>query len=143
MSLGIKLDENLGNAHVHLLTRNGYAADRAHDEGLSGASDSLIWERVCAEQRFFITLDLDFSDVRRYVPGTHPGILLLRARSKSRQAVLDVLTRVIADPGLESLRGCLAVADDSSTRVRRPSAREAYVTDSSDPARRADSRPGD
>lgn len=120
MSLRVKLDENLGRAHVALLSKNGHQADRVHDQGLSGASDAQVWERVCAEKRFFITLDLDFSDVRRYVPGAHPGILLLRPSSRGRRAVLDVLARVIAHPGLESLQGCLAIADESATRVRRP-----------------------
>ncbi|MHC5938703.1 DUF5615 family PIN-like protein, partial [Nostoc sp.] len=35
----------------------GYNADRVTDEGLSGADDETVWELVCAEERFFITLD--------------------------------------------------------------------------------------
>lgn len=66
-----------------------------------------------------MTLDLDFSDVRRFPPGTHPGILLLRPRSRSRQAVLEVLTRVIKEQPLETLQGCLVVADEILTRIRR------------------------
>jgi hypothetical protein len=53
-----------------------------------------IWDHVCAEGRLFVTLDLDFSDVRRYKPGTHPGILLIRARSRSATAVSEVLARI-------------------------------------------------
>jgi predicted nuclease of predicted toxin-antitoxin system len=121
MSVPVKLDENLGRAHVQLLQDAGYRADRVHDEGLSGAADAAVWERVCAEGRFFITLDTDFSDVRRYQPGTHPGILLIRARNRSRSAVAKVLARVIAEQSLENLRGCLAVADESFTRIRRAS----------------------
>jgi Domain of unknown function (DUF5615) len=69
----------------------------------------------------FVTLDLDFSNLRRYQPGTHPGILLIRARSRSASAVTEVLARVIAEKSLEDLRGCLAVASLSFTRIRRPS----------------------
>jgi predicted nuclease of predicted toxin-antitoxin system len=87
----LKLDENLGRSHVELLRNAGHEADRVHDEGLSGEADSTVWERVCAEGRFFITLDLDFADIRRYQPRSHHGILLLRARSRSRPAVLQVL----------------------------------------------------
>ncbi len=36
--LPVKLDENLGRTHVEHLRQAGYAADRVHDEGLSGAS---------------------------------------------------------------------------------------------------------
>lgn len=117
----VKLDENLGRTHVAFLLDRGYEADRVHDQGLSGASDQAVWARVVAESRFLITLDLDFSDVRRYTPGRHPGILLIRPRNKSRSGVLEVLRRVLEEHPLEALRGCLAVADEETTRIRRPS----------------------
>ena len=55
MSFAVKLDENLGRSHVALLQRAGYKADRVYDEAMSGAEDSVVWERVCAEGRFLIT----------------------------------------------------------------------------------------
>ncbi len=116
----VKLDENLGRRHVEFLRQAGYNADRVHEEGLSGENDDLLWQRMCTEGRFFITLDLDFSDVRRFQPGTHPGILLLRPRSRSRQAVLEVLARVVREHALDTLQGCLVVADETQTRIRRP-----------------------
>jgi hypothetical protein len=33
-----------------------------------------------ASQRFLVTRDLDFSDVRTFAPGTHRGLLLVRLR---------------------------------------------------------------
>ena len=69
----VKLDENLGRSHAALLRDLGHEADRVHDEGMSGAADSIVWETVCKENRFFITIDLDFADVRKYPPGSHPG----------------------------------------------------------------------
>ena len=115
----IKLDENLGRPHVALLKRHGYDVDGVFDEGLSGVVDSELWVHVRREFRFLITLDLGFADVRRYAPGTHPGILLLRSRRKGRSAVSRVLRRVLAKQRLETLEGCLAVADENRTRVRR------------------------
>ncbi len=82
---GVKLDENLGRSPVALLRDAGYTVDRVHDQGLSGAADEVVWQRVCTEDRFFVTLDLDFSDVRRFPPGSHAGILLLRPRSRGRR----------------------------------------------------------
>lgn len=116
----VKLDENLSITHAKFLRDEGYDCDRVTDEGLSGEDDEVVWQQACAEGRFFITLDLDFSDVRRFPPGTHPGILLLRCRSGSRQAVLDILTRVVREYPLATLRGCLTVADETQTRIRRP-----------------------
>jgi predicted nuclease of predicted toxin-antitoxin system len=118
----VKLDENLSNTHAEELRQAGYDRDRVTDEGLLGADDEVVWQQACAEGRFFITLDLDFSDVRRFPPGSHPGILLLRPRSRSRQAVLNLLSRVLSEQPLESLQGCLVVADEIQTRIRRPPA---------------------
>lgn len=115
----VKLDENMAQTHVEFLQQAGYNADRVTDEGLSGADDETVWEQVCAEERFFITLDLDFSDIRRFPPGTHPGILLLRSRNRSRQAVLEILSGVVQEQSLEKLKGCLVMADDIQTRIRR------------------------
>ena len=116
----VKLDENLARAHVALVERAGYSAERVTDEGLSGADDATVWQRACNEGRFFITLDLDFSDIRRFPPGTHPGTLLLRARTRGRGAVAAVLARVLREHPLASLTGCLTVADETTTRIRRP-----------------------
>ena len=119
-TFAVKLDENLGQSHTKLLREAGYVAQRVHDQGMSGTEDNELWEHVCAETRFFITLDLDFSDVRRFSPGSHAGILLLRPRSRSRDAALAVLARVLEEHPLGKLVGCLVVADELRTRIRRP-----------------------
>jgi predicted nuclease of predicted toxin-antitoxin system len=116
----VKLDEHLGKAHLQLLRDGSYDVDSVLGERLAGSSDEVLWSRVVADGRFLITLDLDFSDVRRFRPGTHPGILLVRARSTGISAVLRVLRRVLAERPLEELRGCLAVADEQNTRIRWP-----------------------
>jgi predicted nuclease of predicted toxin-antitoxin system len=39
-----------------------------------------IWHRFCThEGRILLTLDLDFSDIRAYLPEEFPGILVLRS----------------------------------------------------------------
>ncbi|MFO0892490.1 MAG: DUF5615 family PIN-like protein [Isosphaeraceae bacterium] len=119
-SVLVKLDENLGQSHAELVRRAGHAVERVTDEGLSGAIDPVVWQRVVAEGRFFVTLDLDFSDVRQFPPGSHPGLLLIRPRTNSRDAVSEILERVLRDHPLDTLRGCLVVADASLTRIRRP-----------------------
>ena len=114
----VKLDENLGRAHAKLITDFGHEAERVTDEHLSGATDETVWSKVSVEWRFFITLDLDFSDVLRFPPGSHPGILLLRPHNTSRAAVLNVLLRILNGQGFESLAGSLSVADEFRTRIR-------------------------
>ena len=116
----VKLDENLGQSPADFLRQEGYRADRVTDQGLSGADDATVWQRVVDKARFFITLDLDFADVRRFPPGSHPGILLLRPRTNSKDAALEILKRILAEHPLAELKGCFVVADPSHTRIRRP-----------------------
>ena len=123
-ALAVKLHENLGSSQAELLGKAGYSAERVTEEGLSGAEDRKVWDRVVAEGRFFITLDLDFSDVREFAPGTHPGLLLLRPRNRGRDAVIEILQRVIHDYPLVTLKGCFVVADVNQTRIRRPGSAE-------------------
>ncbi len=118
----VKLDENLAASHAAYLRERGYDADLVHDQGISGIDDDGLWKHVSQEGRFLITLDLDFSDVRRFPPGTHPGILLLRPARRSVDGVISVLSRVLLEHPLDTLSGCLVVADESKTRIRRPSA---------------------
>ena len=118
--IAVKLDENLSQSHAEFLRQAGYMTDRATDQGMSGADDRTVWTRVSAEGRFFITLDLDFADVRQFPPGSHAGLLLVRPRSKSRNAVMEILQRVVREQPLSTLVGCFVVADPSHTRIRRP-----------------------
>ena len=116
----VKVDENLGAIHVQLLRREGYAADSVRDERLAGSPDEAVWLRVQDDDRFFVTLDLDFSDVRRFPPGSHAGILLLRPRTAGPGAALSLLRRVLGERRLDALKGCLVVADEQRTRIRWP-----------------------
>jgi predicted nuclease of predicted toxin-antitoxin system len=74
----IKLDENLPDRLVTVFTGLGHDVDTIHAEHLIGRADSEVWSAVQAAQRFLITQDLDFSDMPRFTPGTHAGLLLVR-----------------------------------------------------------------
>ena len=56
MSFAVKLDENLSRVHVDLLRQAGYDVDRVDEQGLSGATDERVWERVCTDGRFSISI---------------------------------------------------------------------------------------
>ena len=45
-------------------------------ERLAGRDDDVVWQAVQGAGRFLVTQDLDFSDARKYLPGTHHGLLL-------------------------------------------------------------------
>ena len=70
---------------VRDLSRLGHDVDTVIEEGLTGQRDHEIWETVQQTQRFLITQDLDFSNVRRYLPGVkQAGLLIVRLRQPGR-----------------------------------------------------------
>ena len=79
----------------------------------------MIWEAAQSEQRFLITQDLDFSDVRRFIPGTHCGVLILRLRSPSRQALIERVLAIFHEEAVETWTLCFVVATNQKIRVRR------------------------
>lgn len=118
--MNIKLDENLPVRLVGVLERRGHEVDTVAAEGLTGKPDGEVWTSACREGRFFITQDLDFSDIRQFQPGTHPGLLLLRLREPSANALLERIGAVDEAHALESWSGCFVVLTDRKLRIKRP-----------------------
>lgn len=83
-----KLDENLPESLLAELRKLGHDVDNVRQEGLFGRPDADVWQAAQNAQRFFITQDLDFSDIRQYAPGTHHGLLLIRLRLPGRRALI-------------------------------------------------------
>ncbi|MBN2580386.1 MAG: DUF5615 family PIN-like protein [Pirellulales bacterium] len=116
----IKLDENLPTDLSAVLESFGHEVDTVPQEGLVSKPDEEIWQAVNRENRFFMTQDLDFSDVRKYTPGTHPGLLLLRLESPSRKAIISRVQSILQTVPIDQWSGCLVVATDHKIRIRRP-----------------------
>ena len=116
----IKLDENLPDRLAPVLTALGHSVDTARGEHLTGHADPQVWTATQAAQRFLITQDLDFSDMRRYAPGTHAGLLLVRLTRPGRNALFERISRIFQTEKVEDWTGCLVVATEQKVRVRRP-----------------------
>jgi predicted nuclease of predicted toxin-antitoxin system len=116
----IKLDENLPDRLVAVLTGLGHNVDTIRTEQLTGRGDADVWSAAQAAQRFLITQDLDFSDVRRYTPGTHAGLLLVRLTRPSRKALFERVSTVFQTQKVEDWTGCLVVGTEQKIRIRRP-----------------------
>ncbi len=117
----IKLDENLPLRLASALRSRGHDVDTVGEERLVGSMDSAIWAAVQEAERFLITQDLDFSDIRKFAPGTHHGILLVRLAAPGREALLARVDRLFETEDVESWRGCFVVVGERKIRVRRPS----------------------
>jgi predicted nuclease of predicted toxin-antitoxin system len=116
----VKLDENLPDRIVAGLAALGHDTDTVAGEGLGGATDEDLWPKVQQAARFLITKDLGFSDERRYPPGSHQGILVLRLSDDRSSAAAERVTAVFQTEAVEAWAECLVVVTDHKVRVRLP-----------------------
>jgi hypothetical protein len=94
--------------------------DTVYAEQLNGHVDADVWHGAQAAQRLFVTQDLDFSDMRRYAPGTHAGLLLVRLSRPGRDALYARVSTLFQTEKVEHWAGCLVVVTDRKVRVKRP-----------------------
>src|SRR5438067_4002849 len=116
----IKLDENLPFRLATLLKELGHDALTVYDQRLIGHHDRQIWDAAQKESRFLITQDLDFSDLRRFAPGSHHGILLVRLRSPNRRSLAARIKGLFQEENVGEWAGSFVVAAELKTRVRKP-----------------------
>ena len=115
----IKVDEDLPRAAAQMLCAQGYQALSVVEQGMGGAKDPALWQVVQAEHRFLVTADKGFADVRRYVPGTHAGVLLLRPNQDGIRPVIELLEQVLASYELDALAGTVTMVSPRGVRIRR------------------------
>ena len=116
----LKLDENLPESLVAELAALNHDADNVRQEGMAGRDDPEVWAAAQAAGRFLITQDLDFSDVRRFQPGTHHGLLLVRLPEAGRAALTRRIVEVFQTEDVGSWTGCFVVLSGHKLRVLRP-----------------------
>jgi hypothetical protein len=98
----VKLDENIPVRLSGELSALGHDVDTVASEGLKGRPDDDVWNAARREERFLITQDLNFSDVRLFKPGTHAGLLLVRRRAPGATALVSRIQAVAQEEGLDS-----------------------------------------
>ena len=59
-------------------------------------------------------------DLRRFAPGSHPGLLLVRLHHPSRRRLLGYLNALFVSEDVSAWSGCFVVATDHKLRIRRP-----------------------
>ncbi|MBL7798139.1 MAG: DUF5615 family PIN-like protein [Saprospiraceae bacterium] len=117
----IKLDENFSPALTMIFLAAGFDAHSVFSEDLSGASDDVVFDTICAEERILVTFDTDFCNIIRYPPEETEGIIVVRP---NRPVNLEII-RSFAEQILELLltrdpKGCLWVLEPGKLRIRKP-----------------------
>jgi len=113
-----KIEENLHPDLAEFFRLNGHDAVTVWDEGLRGASDSVILDKCRNEGCALVSFDLGIADIRVYPPNQYPGLIVLRLENQSRQKLMDIGPMVLDLLGREPLKGHLWIVDEFSVRVR-------------------------
>jgi predicted nuclease of predicted toxin-antitoxin system len=116
----IKLDENMPARLSAALRAMGNDVETVYSEGLSGAKDEAVWAASQNEDRLLITQDLDFSDNRRFQPGLHRGIILVRLHRPGREALFRKVIELFKTENIEKWVGCFVVLTDHKIRIHQP-----------------------
>ena len=110
MPLKVIVDEDLPRQAMLLLREHGYDVTSVVELGMSGWKDPQLWIAIQNDERFLVTADKGFGDIRAYPPATHHGILLLRPDDDGIRPVLELLRQVLNSYKLEDLVGTTTVA---------------------------------
>lgn len=118
MAARLKVDENLPSEIAELLNAQGFDAVTVLDQGWAGAADDDLWRLIQNERRWLVTADKGFADIRLYPPGTHAGVILLRADEEGLESYLRLATMVVKQLALDEVNGAVIVVTDRSIRIR-------------------------
>jgi predicted nuclease of predicted toxin-antitoxin system len=117
----VKLDENLGDAALRILTEAGHEVATVAQQGLQGAGDADVIVACQKERLCLVTLDLGFSDILLFPPRLYSGIAVLRPRAKpSHQDVLVCVQTLATALKQELIVGQLWIAEANRVRIHRP-----------------------
>jgi predicted nuclease of predicted toxin-antitoxin system len=117
--LKFKLDENLSRLLKVQIEGLGHEPRTAEEQGLLGKSDREVAAAAKSGDEILLTLDLEFGDLRKYPPGSHPGVVLFRPRSMGPVTVNRFVVDFVRRADFAELARCLVVVDPDRIRVRR------------------------
>jgi predicted nuclease of predicted toxin-antitoxin system len=120
----LKLDENLPHDLTDELGRRGHDVHTVVDERLTGEPDPVVVAAASDEGRMLLTLDRGIGDLRRYPPGSHSGIVVLRPATQDPDTIFALVERLVRAHSLEDLHGCVVVIEPQRIRIRRPEAQD-------------------
>ena len=127
MTALIKVDEDLPRGIDELFDSRGHIATTVVGQGWSGVSDEILWSRVQSEGRWLITADKGFADLRKYPPGSHAGVILLRPGEESPRAYLELAANAVVRLDLDNSRGAIIVVTPAAFAYAAGSRRAGYA----------------
>lgn len=114
----LKLDENLSRHLRHDLEELGHDAVTVADENLLSQSDVRVGQAAAGEGRILLSLDVEFADLRKHAPGSHPGVVVFRPKSRGALTVSALVIRFAKSADWSQIHGSVVVVQEDRMRVR-------------------------
>ena len=108
------VDENLPNAIVEALTKQGFDAVKV----ASGSLDEQVAAFAQKTERVLLTLDKDFANILLYPPREYHGIVCFRLNRPLVKDILQGLGSVLSHFKSDSVRGRLIIVASHGFRIR-------------------------
>jgi predicted nuclease of predicted toxin-antitoxin system len=113
----LKLDENLNENLRERIASAGHDVSSVRMQGLQGTTDDDLYNVCTSESRILVTLDLDFSNVLRFSPGSSAGIVVLRARNGLMSTLLELVDTMLEALRRDSPEGRLWIVEPGKLRI--------------------------
>jgi predicted nuclease of predicted toxin-antitoxin system len=112
------IDANLPRTLCELCRELGHEAVHARDVGLSDSPDDAIAAFAREHELAILTTDFDFSDIRKFPPRAHHGIVVFALpRRPNRQKIHAFIRKFLVDLS-EAPQGRLLIVDEERIRIR-------------------------
>jgi len=112
-------DECVSPLNVVFLRNLGFEVYDCRDFGMAGTSDKDIISLARKKGFILITFDTDFADIFRYPLGTHPGIVVVRAKFTNPDEINLIFKRWFTGGNMTHFSGALTILTRDKMRVRR------------------------
>jgi predicted nuclease of predicted toxin-antitoxin system len=112
------IDQNLSPKTANLLREMGHDAVDARERHLCSATDSELLRVAQSEKRIFVTLDLDFSDLRVLKSVGIKAAIVFRTRSFSSRHINHLLENFLSRHPEDEIMGKLFIVSENYVRSR-------------------------
>lgn len=116
----ILADHDVWVAMLDVLSTEGHDVVTAVDLGLSQAPDRTLLEAADARNRLLVTRDRDFGRLV-FVGEYRAGVVFLRIRPATQEAVHEELRHVLTNNTFDELRHAFTVVEPGQHRIRQAS----------------------
>lgn len=116
------IDECVLGKTAELLKRNGFSIITLQELGKTSVTNGAVIKISKKQKSVIVTNDLDFGNLIMYPLGSHPGIIVLRPRLDTPQAIDDVhkiLLRLLREVKPQDIEKSLIIIDRNKYRIRK------------------------